>query len=133
MSIPVALAVVKHNACYLVGPRGKQGVLPGYWEFPGGKTLPGESAEETVVRECLEETGLHVRARCLRYRTTHHYDYGVVDLSFLDCELLDEREAREPRPPFRWVAAAELGDYPFPPANDEVLRQLIDEASQNPV
>jgi 8-oxo-dGTP pyrophosphatase MutT (NUDIX family) len=32
----------------------------GRWCLPGGGMDPGESAEETCVREALEETGLHV-------------------------------------------------------------------------
>jgi hypothetical protein len=30
--------------------------------FPGGKVEPGESPAQAAVRECFEETGLHVRA-----------------------------------------------------------------------
>ena len=33
------------------------------WQFPAGKIGPGESAEDTAVRETLEETGLSVIAR----------------------------------------------------------------------
>ena len=33
----------------------------GRWCLPGGGMDPGESAEETCVREALEETGLQVR------------------------------------------------------------------------
>ena len=34
----------------------------GLWSFPGGRTEPGETAEETARRELLEETGLAVGA-----------------------------------------------------------------------
>jgi ADP-ribose pyrophosphatase YjhB (NUDIX family) len=33
----------------------------GLWSIPGGRIEPGESAEEAVVREVREETGLEVR------------------------------------------------------------------------
>ncbi len=33
---------------------------PGWWEVPGGGVMAGESSEEAVRREILEETGLDV-------------------------------------------------------------------------
>lgn len=35
-------------------------VFRGHWALPGGRTEPGETVEETVVREVKEETGLDV-------------------------------------------------------------------------
>jgi len=32
----------------------------GYWALPGGRMDPGERVEQTIVRECKEETGLDV-------------------------------------------------------------------------
>ena len=40
----------------------KRNTVPfkGYWGLPGGRVDPGETVEQTVVRECKEETGLDV-------------------------------------------------------------------------
>ena len=40
----------------------KRNTIPfkGYWGLPGGRMDPGETIEQTVVRECKEETGLDV-------------------------------------------------------------------------
>jgi acetyl-CoA carboxylase carboxyl transferase subunit beta len=35
----------------------------GHWSVPGGRVEPGESVEEAVAREVLEETGLVVSVR----------------------------------------------------------------------
>ena len=44
----------------LVIQRGKPPAV-GRWTLPGGRIEPGERAEQAVVREVLEETGLEVR------------------------------------------------------------------------
>jgi 8-oxo-dGTP diphosphatase len=55
----VVVAVVTSPLGVLVGRR-RDGNPP--WVFLGGKIEPGESPEDTAVRETLEETGLRVRA-----------------------------------------------------------------------
>jgi 8-oxo-dGTP diphosphatase len=36
---------------------------PGKWDFPGGKIDPGESFDEALLREVIEETGLTISIR----------------------------------------------------------------------
>ena len=50
------------------------------WNLPGGRQQPGELLEETVAREFLEETGLHVDVGELAY-VTESYD---GELQFLN-------------------------------------------------
>jgi ADP-ribose pyrophosphatase YjhB (NUDIX family) len=53
-------AVVIKNGAVLLIRRGKAPKL-GRWSLPGGAQELGETIEEAVVREVLEETGLDVR------------------------------------------------------------------------
>jgi 8-oxo-dGTP diphosphatase len=56
--IPGAAAVIVNAADeVLLQRRGDNG----QWSLPGGAIEPGEEPAEAVIREVLEETGLHVR------------------------------------------------------------------------
>ena len=54
-------AVVKHADGRVLLIRRARPPSQGEWTLPGGKQEPGETLEETVVRELREETGLRVR------------------------------------------------------------------------
>lgn len=60
------------------------------WVLPGGRQEPGETIEEAVVREFLEETSLHVRAARLAY-VSESIDppigYHVVNCTFFVEEI----------------------------------------------
>lgn len=72
----------------------------GKWAMPGGALEVGETPAEGVVREALEETGVHCRPLSLvgvfdsRFcgTTSRHHLYQFVFL----CEPLDCREIAEP-------------------------------------
>ena len=48
------------NGKVFVAHRTEGGALSGMWEFPGGKNRYGESEEETLRREYLEELGIDI-------------------------------------------------------------------------
>ncbi len=120
--VEIAVALVRHEGRLLIGRRGNDGPLAGYWEFPGGKVEPGETPAEAAVRECLEETGLAVRVTERYPDVVHHYDYGSVHLHFFACAADAQQQLLPPR--FRWVTPAELSHYTFPAANAAMIERL---------
>jgi mutator protein MutT len=104
--------------------------MPGVWEFPGGKALPGEEPAQTAIRECFEETGLTVIPDRLRSRIVHRYPHGTVDLHYFDCVMEDAESEPSFSSGFRWIAAAELPNLEFPEANEPILRALAEECAQ---
>jgi len=48
----------------------------GYWGLPGGRMDPGETVEQTVVREANEETGLDVAIVC---KIGEYVEKGIKD------------------------------------------------------
>jgi 8-oxo-dGTP diphosphatase len=54
------VAVVKDNTILIVRRVAHDDTLAGQWELPGGGVDPGETIEQSAVRELQEETGLEV-------------------------------------------------------------------------
>ena len=60
-------AIVRPGADAIIFDESRENVLltrrsdNGRWCLPGGLMVPGESAQETCIREALEETGLQVQ------------------------------------------------------------------------
>jgi len=124
MPTPIAIAVVERDDCFLVRRRPEGAALAGLWEFPGGKIEPGESSEAAAVRECLEETGIHVEP-LFRYPTyIHDYEHDRVELFFIACRpTTGERVALGNG--FQWISRNELSRLEFPEGNRAVLQILM--------
>ena len=59
-----------------------------FYKLPGGALLAGEHLANAVVREVLEETGVHTHFDALVcFRHLHGYRYGKSDIYFV-CRLL---------------------------------------------
>jgi 8-oxo-dGTP diphosphatase len=124
--ITVAIAVVQEGGWFLVGVRPPGVPLAGLAEFPGGKVYEGELPEDAAVRECHEETGLNVEVVNKYFSTIHRYDHGLLEIHFFRCCPIHAGSAsRGPRPPFRWITAAELANLEFPAANHSLTEELL--------
>jgi A/G-specific adenine glycosylase len=125
--VDVIIGIVVRAGNVLICQRLQQGPLGGFWEFPGGKQEPGESREQCLSRELAEE--LAIRVRPIKAMDVIEFDYAdaSVRLHPYLCEYLDG----EPQPLASqraiWVSPADLKDYKFPPANDNLIHVLIKE------
>ena len=59
MKQSIACIVIKNHKV-LIGKRINQGQMGGRWEFPGGKVEAGETDEQAIKREFLEEFSVPV-------------------------------------------------------------------------
>jgi mutator protein MutT len=119
----IAVAVVESRDHVLIGRRPAAAALGGLWEFPGGKIEMGETAEEAAIRECLEETGLHVVVMGEYPDHVQSYEHGTVHLRFFACRPCDP--AALPKAPFQWTPRQSLSPEGFPEGNATLLRQLL--------
>jgi 8-oxo-dGTP diphosphatase len=108
-------AVIKDAAGRLLLIRRGHEPGAGLWSLPGGRIEPGETDQQAVAREILEETGLRVACGSL---------VGTAELPGLDGAVVEVRDylatvtggelaAGDDAADARWVTAAELASLPL--------------------
>ena len=122
--IDVACAIIRSSGKILITRRRKQDHLGGFWEFPGGKRLGGESLGACLQREIFEELGIRIRPGRFLKQIDYRYPDKRVCLYFYECEFLGGTPWPHQCTELRWVWPFELRRYSFPPADEEILEAL---------
>ncbi|MDI9246252.1 Nudix family hydrolase [Marinobacter sp. CHS3-4] len=122
--VHVAVGVIRRGDKVLIARRPDHLHQGGLLEFPGGKLEPGETVQQALVRETLEETGLTVSAADLTPLIGIRHDYGDKRV-FLDVweafSHSGEPEGKEGQS-VEWRSPSLLLDEEFPAANRPIIR-----------
>src|SRR5215207_2382618 len=110
--VRVVAAVIERDGKYLITQRRDEAVLPGLWEFPGGKVEEGETDEQALHREVLGRIGVDVEVREKLTEKHHAYEKYDVHLTLYTCNL---PTVQDPQPvtvkDVRWVTSSEFSQY----------------------
>ena len=116
-SIRVVAAVIQQDGKYLITQRREHASLPLLWEFPGGRVEGKETDEQALKREFKERLGAEVKVdKPVAFRQ-HEYEGYSVELVLYEATLLNKELKPKRVKEYRWVAADEFSQYPFPPAD----------------
>jgi len=136
--VHVACALIEHDGLLLAAQRSATMSLPLKWEFPGGKLEAGESPEECLKRELMEEMGVTVAVRLPLPQQTHSYDTFTVTLHPFVCSIGEETITLHEHSAMTWLPPHQLhtldwleADRPILDAYARLHRQqsLIDEVT----
>jgi 8-oxo-dGTP diphosphatase len=123
--VEVAAAVIlRADGSFLLACRPPGKVYAGYWEFPGGKIEPGESAAGALARELHEELGIDVIRAYPWITRAHTYTHATVRLNFY--RVLEWSGTPHPREAqtILWQPPGAPAAQPMLPANAPVLASL---------
>ena len=121
--IEVVAAIIRKGNKIFATQRG-YGEWKDWWEFPGGKMEAGETPEEALKREILEELSTEISVE--EFLCTVEYDYPNFHLT-MHCYLcslqteslhLNEHEAA------KWLTKDELHSVKWLPADLEVIDKI---------
>ena len=100
------------------------GEFQGGWEFPGGKIEVGESPQEALRREIIEELDTEITIGELV--DTVEYDYPNFHLSMdcFWCEVLSGNLIYKEHEDARWLLKEQLDDVEWLPADITLVEKI---------
>lgn len=124
--LTMATGVLVHDGLVLTQKRMVDDIWANLWEFPGGIVEEGETPQQAVLREYLEETGLTVNHPVPIASFKHSYTrYRVTLHAFTVTLISDPSEmvlsaAQE----HRWARWSEIKALAFPAGHRNLIRHL---------
>ncbi|APU97139.1 NUDIX hydrolase [Sphingobacterium sp. B29] len=125
--ITVVCGIIFKDDLVLICRRKPEKSLGGYWEFPGGKVEDGESNEESLLRELIEELNLTVKIKQHFFDTVHQYDNGAIELISFICETENIASESTDHDQLEWVNVSDLLGWKLAPADIPIAKELIEE------
>ncbi len=123
--LKVACAIIFKDNKVLIAQRSESMTLPLKWEFPGGKIETGETMEEGLKREIMEELNINISVGKALSVVEHHYADFSLHLYPFVCAYLDGNlEARE-HAQVKWESLANLEEYDWAEADLPVVKELL--------
>lgn len=91
------------------------------WEFVGGKTEPGESFQDALIRECREELDITVSVGDMFTQVVHQYPDIHIRLTLFHCTISEGTPKLLEHNDLKWIHPRDIPKYDFCPADKDIL------------
>jgi len=124
--LTVVAALIESKGKLLVCQRRRGSNFELMWEFPGGKRKPGETLEQALARELIEELGIVARIGPEIYRLQHQYAKmsEPIELIFFAANAEPSVVQNQVFEQIQWRDPHALLELDFLPADRELVEKL---------
>ena len=123
--IEVVAALIWDKDRFLICQRPKKKARGLLWEYVGGKVEPGETKQEALIRECREELDVTITVGDVFMDVVHEYPDITVHLTLFHASIAEGTIRLLEHNAIAWITPAEIPDYDFCPADEDINKQLI--------
>ena len=121
----VVAALIWQNNQFLICQRPTTKTCALLWEFVGGKVEPGETKEQALNRECMEELGITLNVGEPFIDVVHLYPDITVHLTLFHATIAEGVPQKLEHNDIGWITPSEIPNYEFCPADKEILQKII--------
>ena len=121
----IAAGVIYKGSEVLIIQRPLDGLLGGLWEFPNGRIVENETAEEACIRHIADVVNLSVTNIKYLTRVRHAFTHFKIVVDVFQCDYHSGEVTLNGPIDAKWISLAALRDYPLPRATHKFLDKLI--------
>lgn len=121
----VVAALIWDNGRFMICQRPAHKSRGLLWEFVGGKTDPGETMEEALIRECREELGITVSVGDVYMQVIHNYPDILIRLTLFHCTIAEGTPKLLEHNDLKWILPSQIPEFAFCPADEDILAKII--------
>ena len=121
MITEVVAALIWQDGKFMICQRPAHKARGLLWEFVGGKTEPGETMEDALVRECQEELDITVSVGEIFTQVIHEYPDILIRLTLFHCTIAEGTPKLLEHEDLKWIYPSEIPNFDFCPADKDIL------------
>jgi len=122
--VDVVAALIWEKDKFLICQRPAHKTRGLLWEFVGGKVEPGETMQQALERECIEELAVKVDVGNQFMQVVHEYPDMLIRLTLFHCTIPEGFPQALEHNALEWVHPSQTDGYDFCPADTDILKEI---------